>query len=41
MWADVMEAGAKLAEAGKLTSCGKDALRFAQYYAGCFYGARC
>ena len=41
MWADVMDAGAMLAEAGKLTCCGDDALMFAEYYAGCFYGARC
>lgn len=41
MWAEVMDAGAMLADAGKLTCCGDDALRFAEYYAGCYYGARC
>ncbi|UCF15818.1 MAG: hypothetical protein JSW59_20675 [Phycisphaerales bacterium] len=41
MWADVMDAGAKLAEAGKLSRCGKDALKFAEYYASCYCGARC
>ncbi len=41
MWAEVMDAGAMLADAGKLSRCGDDALMFAEYYAGCFYGARC
>jgi len=41
MWAEVMDTGVMLAEAGKLTCCGDDALMFAEYYAGCFYGARC
>jgi hypothetical protein len=41
MWAQVMEAGAKLAQAGKLSCCQPDVLRFAEYYAACAYGARC
>ena len=41
MWAEVMNAGAMLAEAGKLTCSAADALKFADYYAACFYGARC
>lgn len=41
MWAEVMDAGAMLAEAGKLSRCGDDAIMFADYYSGCFYGARC
>ena len=41
MWAEVMDAGAMLAAAGKLTCCGEDALKFPEYFAGCFYGARC
>lgn len=41
MWADAMDAGAMLAEAGKLSRCGKDALKFAGCYAECHCGARC
>jgi hypothetical protein len=41
MWAEVMDAGAMLADAGRLSRCGDDALMFAEYYAGCHYGARC
>ena len=41
MWAEVMDKGAMLAEAGKLSCCGEDALMFAEYFAGCLYGSRC
>ncbi len=41
MWAGVMDQGATLAKAGKLTCCGDDALMFAEYSAGCLYGSRC
>lgn len=41
MWAEVMDTGAMLAEAGKLTCSGNDALMFAEYFAGCLYGSRC
>ncbi|MHC4309903.1 MAG: hypothetical protein ACYSSN_08165 [Planctomycetota bacterium] len=41
MWADIMDKGAMMAEAEKLKCCGHDALMFPEYFAGCFYGARC
>jgi hypothetical protein len=41
MWARLMDEGAALAKAGKLTCCGDDALMFAEYFAGCLYGSRC
>lgn len=40
MWAKVMDKGATLAEAGRLTCCGNDALMFAEYFASCLYGSR-
>jgi len=41
MWADIMDLGATMAEAGKLKCCGADALEMPRYFAGIIHGTRC
>lgn len=41
MWADIMDLGAAMAEAGKLERCGPDTLEMPRYFAGHIYGAKC